>query len=277
MLKKYPLARKTLKTITQLILAIIVYIIAMIVARRLFMPVLINFYEFNEIQLHAVKGIANMFFIFFAYFLYVKYYEKRKAVELKPTGMGMLYGTLSGVLLISITSVLLFASNNYQVTTWQAADGILLALIGLSSQVLITEILFRGIIFRILEQHIGTVYSLILVPVSYGFLNISVDGLNLFMLISTILISALWCSIFVLSRNIWVVGLHATGWVCAIFLIGILDEHWRVSAPIISSYNGSDIITGGSFGPEASIITIVTVAISLYFVLSRAKRKGQFI
>jgi len=277
MLEKHPLARKTLKTITQLILAIMVYIIAMIVVRRLFMPVLINFYEFNEIQLHAVKGIASLFFIVLAYFLYVKYYEKRKAIELKLTGIGMLYGALSGMLLISITSVLLFASGYYQMTTQQAADGILFALIGILSQVLITEILFRGIIFRILEQHIGTVYSLILVPVSYGLLNIVVDGLNLYMLIATILISALWCSIFVLSRNIWVVGLHAAGWVCAIFLIGILDEHWRASAPIISSYNGSDIITGGSFGPEASIITIITVAISLFFVLSRAKRKGQFV
>lgn len=277
MLEKYPLARKILKTITQLILAIMVYIIAMIVARRLFIPFLINFYEFNEIQLHAIKGITSLFFIFLTYFLYVKYYEKRKAIELKLTGIGMLYGALSGVLLISITSMLLFASGYYQVITQQAADGILFALIGLSSQVLITEILFRGIVFRILEQHIGTVYSLILVPVSYGLLNIAVDGLNLTMLIATTLISALWCGIFVLSRNIWVVGLHAAGWVCAIFIIGILDEHWRVSAPIISRYNGSNIITGGTFGPEASIITIVTVAISLYFVLSLAKRKGQFI
>lgn len=277
MFEKLPIVRKILNVSTQLFLAIVVYVIAMIAARRLALPVLTKFFEFSEIQLHAVKGVVVLLFVVFAYFFYVKFYEKRLVAELKLSSIGMLYGLISGVLLISITILLLFSLGFYQVTDQQVTNELLFVFIGLSTQVIITEILFRGIIFRVLEKHIGTVYALIFVPVSYGLLNILVDGLNPLMMIATILISALWCSIFVLSRNIWVVGLHATGWVYAIFLTGLLDEHWRASAPFISSSHGNNYLTGGSFGPEASIITIVTVAISLYFVLSKANRKGQFI
>jgi hypothetical protein len=154
---------------------------------------------------------------------------------------------------------------------------VIFALIGLSTQTIFGVILFSGIIFRLIEPHLGTKYSLLLLSVLLGLLNIFVDGPDLVVLLSSILMNALWFSIYILSRNLWVSGLASATWLCAVFATGILDEHWRASAPIVSSYNGPILITGGEFGPEHSIITILVVSICLFFILRQAKHMKMFI
>ncbi len=266
MFEKYPKIKNWIRTFTQLFLAILIYLVAVIVVSRLVIPLVLLVVNLNEIQLYVMKGFISLVFISLGYFTYVKYYEKRQAIELAFNGRDMLWGVLAGIVIISVTSLSLFSLGYYRVETSQPLDEIFLVLVALMAQAITSEILFRGIFYRVLEQRIGTPYSILFVSVSIGLLNILNDGLNVMVLTTTILIQALWCSIYVLSRNVWVVGLSSAGWLCAIFMTGILDEHWRTSSPIVSSYTGPDFISGGVFGPEASIITIFTVSISLLVI-----------
>lgn len=283
MFKKSPFLQTLTKTVGHILLAIVAYILAIVMAGRVITPLVLTILAMltevkpNEIQLHALKGLANLLCIGLAYFAYVKYFEKRQAVELAFSGRYMLLGLFSGAVLISITSLSLFAMGYYQVVSHQPMDEMLFALIGLMTQAITGEVLFRGVFFRLIERNVGSLYSLVVVSVLLGLLNILNDGLNLTVLVATILISALWCSVYILSRNLWVVGLFVGGWLYAVFLTGILDEHWRASAPVVSSYNGPVWFSGGQFGPEASVITIVVVAVSLSLVLGLAKRQGCFV
>jgi len=54
-------------------------------------------------------------------------------------------------------------------------------------------------------------------------------------------------------------------------------EEFAGKAPIESTYEGPLLITGGAFGPEGSIITLVVVAISTFLVLRWARQKNRFI
>lgn len=277
MLEERPLVKRTVKTTLNILIGLVTIVVATVVVSRLFVPIISSVIELNEAQLHAVSGLANLIFISLAYFIFVKYYEKRQAGELAFNGANIAYGAISGFAVISITTLTLFAMGYYELVTQQKWGEVLLVLIAFAAQVIVAELIIRGIFFRLIEQSAGTVSSLILVSLVYAGVNILNDGPNLIVFVSSALICALWCGIYILSRNLWVVGAHATGWLYAVFLTGILDEHWRVSAPFISSYNGPALMTGGEFGPDASIITIVVAAICLFLVLRFAKQRGRFI
>ncbi len=277
MFRNYPKVRTALKTLLHIFAGIVAYIGAIVLANRLVNPIILLLFEREEMEYYALSGLANLIFIYLVYHGFVKWYEKRRAIELKIPGRNIFYGAIAGMAIISITATSLFAVGYYEVIAYQERDEMLLVLVALASQAITSEILFRGILFRIIEKQMGTICALALVSVLLSLLNIVVDGVNLLVLISTLLISALWCSIYILSRNLWVVGLSHSAWLYSVFLTGILDEHWRVSAPIISSYNGPAFITGGEFGPEHSTLTVALVSICLFWTLKTAKNKGLFI
>ena len=269
--------RAFFKVSWQILLAIIICVAALLITKYTVMALVHSLVEVTEIQGHAVNGLASLFAFSVGYVIYVKFYEKRNATELNFSGRNFSYGAIAGAAIISITISLLFALDNYQVVTYQPLDDVFFALIGLSAQAISGTILFTAIFFRLIEKHIGTRYSLLSLPILLGLVNITVDGPNLVVLLSSALISALWFSIYVLSRNIWVVGLANGTWLCSVFAIGVLDEHWRASAPITTSYSGSVLLTGGEFGPEHSIITILVVSICVFLILRLARKKKLFV
>jgi hypothetical protein len=84
--------------------------------------------------------------------------------------------------------------------------------------------------------------------------------------------------VFIVSRNIWVAAAHHFCWNATIFMCGLPlsgSENWRASAPLMSVTHGSDLWTGGAFGPEDSLVNIV-VSIALCAALWRlARRRNQ--
>jgi len=277
MLDNAPSVKVFFKVVLQILLAIMICAAAFLLLKLTIVPMILSFIEMTEIQAHAIKGVVSLLAFSLGYWIYVKFYEKRQAVELAGNRRYMLYGIVAGAAIISVTILPLFALGYYQVVTYQTFNEVLFAFIGLSTQAIFGAILFTGIFFRIIELHLGTKYSLIFLSILLGLLNVLVDGPDVVVLISSMLINALWFSLYVLSRNLWVVGLANGAWLCAVFSTGILDEHWRASAPIISSYNGPVLINGGGFGPEHSIITVISVSISLFLILRIARKKKMFI
>lgn len=277
MLDNTPSMRVFFKVVLQILLAIMTCVAVFLLLKFTAVPMILSLIEMSEIQTHAIKGVVSLFAFSLGYWIYVKFYEKRQTIELAGNGRYMLYGIVAGTAIISITILPLFSLGYYQVVTYQTFNEVFFAFIGLSTQAIFGAIIFTGIFFRIVEPHLGTMYSLISLSLLLGLLNVLVDGPDVVVLISSILINALWFSLYVLSRNLWVVGLANGAWLCAVFTTGILDEHWRASAPIVSSYNGPVLITGGGFGPEHSIITVIAVAISLFLILRLAHKKEMFV
>jgi hypothetical protein len=66
-------------------------------------------------------------------------------------------------------------------------------------------------------------------------------------------------------------------WNATIFLVGVPlsgSEDWRARAPAETVVAGSDLWTGGAFGPEDSWISLVVSAV-ICAVLWRLARKGH--
>lgn len=207
------------------------------------------------------------------YFAYVKLYEKRRVLELVFPGRGIAFAVIAGCAMLSSTIILLFIMGYYQVAQFNGFDEMVFVLFGIAVVAIVEEFVLRGILFRICEAHLGTLYALLSVSTLFAVGNILIGGMEFTAGVAAFLISAVWCGIYILSRNIWVVGFHHAAWNYTEFSIGILDEHWRVSAPIVTSYQGPVFLTGGSLGPEGSIITAVVCMSALVFIYREVRNR----
>jgi uncharacterized protein len=275
------------QAVVRLVLAFAGILASVQLFRLLLLPEIQSAFQLDESATSLLRRSGILLFALGAYWAYVRLVEKRAVDELRVAPSGMALGAVSGALLISITTLSLFALGTYEVTTVRGLQGGLLSVAGvILVAAVLEEVAFRGVLFRILESAAGTVPALWLQALLFAVQHLAnVEGADLAQTVTTVvsvtLIGAFWALVFVYSRNLWVVGANHAAWNFAIFLTGLPlsgIEDWRALAPFESRYNGPPWLTGGMFGPENSIITIVVITLSmvvLYYLAKRQFHTGQ--
>lgn len=139
------------------------------------------------------------------------------------------------------------------------------------------EVLFRGIILRHLEAMIGTWGALALTSALFGVAHIANPDATWFSSLAITLEAGLLLGgAYLLTRRLWLaIGIHAAwnftqGWIFSIPVSG-------GEAPLgllITRRVGSDWLTGGDFGLEASAVAMVVATVAGLALVWRAVRHG---
>jgi membrane protease YdiL (CAAX protease family) len=219
------------------------------------------------------------------YWGYVHWHEKRDATELRLKPVQLMLGGASGAALVALPIALLFALGAYEMVLLRGVSPSLLgvaALIGIAAT--LEELVYRCLLFRLLERAWGTSVALLVQAVVFalGHLENVEQGRTgdvVAMLVSVTLLGLLWAGVFVLARNLWVVAANHAAWNFTILLSGVPlsgIEDWRTLAPLESRYAGPDWLTGGMFGPESSLLVIVSTTVAVVLLLCAARRRGAF-
>lgn len=277
--------RRARRVIFRLLLAFAAVMAALQCVRLLLVPAMQRLFETGDAMTSVLRRSAVVILAVLAYWAYVRLIEKRAVVELRPDPRGIAIGAATGAGLILLCMGLLFAGGVYAVTDvrgWQyglvnVAGVILVA-------ALLEEIVFRGILFRILESGWGTLPAMWLQSLIFAFVHIAnvedraTTAEVVTTMVSGTLLGAFWTLVFVLSRNLWVATANHAAWNFTIILSGLpLSglEDWLALAPIAGAYRGPAWLTGGVFGPEDSLLTIVLVAAAVVLMYRRARHRNR--
>lgn len=109
----------------------------------------------------AIAGrLGSLVVLVLAYWAFVRFYENRSAKELsfEPGWIGL--GAATGMLLVSLTIVPMFALGFYEVVAFQGSRNVPLVAATILSAAMLEEIVFRGLLFRIVEEQVGTMPSI---------------------------------------------------------------------------------------------------------------------
>lgn len=273
------------QTLLKLLVAILAILGSMHLFRLLVLPEIQAAFALSESATSIVRRTGIFLTLVFAYWAYVRWFEKRAATELRFAPGGIALGAASGALLISITTVSLFALGAYELAAYRGMDSRLLGVAGLILiAALLEEVVYRGVLFRILEDALGTWPALWLQALVFAAMHLDNASMSNSELLTTMvavtLLGAFWGCLFVQTRNLWVVTANHAAWNFAIILSGVpLSglEDWRTLAPIQSSDNGPAWLTGGLFGPENSIITLVVVSLSLVVLIHWSRTTNRIV
>ena len=217
-----------------------------------------------------------------AYLFLVLRVERRCPAELawhKLLPHGAL-GTVLGILLVSAVVGVLWLAGSYQVIALNPDPPWLVALLvgGLGSAIA-EELVFRGILFRVTEEGVGTWAALAVSALVFSLLHITNRGATTWTSVAIAIEAGLLLGlVYHLFRSLPLcIGVHlgwnfAQGTVYGIPVSGAQIEGWLVSTRI-----GPDWLTGGSFGAEASVVTVGLSLLCSLTLLAVALRRQTLV
>lgn len=228
-------------------------------------PAIAGIFDFDEQTRGYVRRIGMLCSFVLGYWIYTKYIERRPGVsdlvvDIPLIGMGV----LSGVAIIGIPMTLLYLMGFYHYNSYSGFQAVLGVGLVILAAAILEELLFRGALFAISERYFGTIVALVSQTLLFAGLHMFNDNLGGWLsILSTALIGGMWTLMYIVRRNIWMIGLHHAAWNFTIFLTGLPltgQEDWRAAAPMQSDFVGSRLMTGGAAGPEESILVLIVVA-----------------
>jgi membrane protease YdiL (CAAX protease family) len=232
----------------------------------------------QDLAQFAIRALAPLA----AYLILVKLIERRALTELAPRSLlpqGLL-GVLLGLVLFSAVVAVLWLAGSYHVTSirpdapWLGA----LLVVGLGAGIG-EEIMFRGVLFRIVEEGLGTWWALAISALLFGAIHIANPGATLWSS-AAIAIEAglLFGLLYHVTRSLPIcMGVHAAwnfaqGTIYGIPVSGSTAEGW-----LVSRRSGPDWLSGGVFGAEASVVALTLCTLCSLGLLAVALRRGSIV
>lgn len=215
-----------------------------------------------------------------AYWVLVRFIERRRVAELSWRKLPhLLWGLLGALLLFCVVTLELWGAGAYHVTG--VGDAPLWTLFLLTAVVpgITEEIVTRGVLFRLVEEGLGTWIALGVSALFFGFGHAANPGASAWSSIAiAIEAGLLFGLLYHVTRSLWwCIGLHA-GWNFvqgAVF--GIPVSGIAVDGLVDARLSGPDWLDGGGFGAEASALTVLTCSIATLLLLRRMLRERSVI
>ena len=205
------------------------------------------------------------------YLVAVRWIERRAPAELSLSPAPPEFGTglLVGAAQFSLVMLILWAAGAYRPQGWNGFAGIGSAFVFWLAVGVREELFYRGLIFRLLSQVIGTWGALIVSAAIFGGMHITNAGWTVAGLISVALAGVMFAAAYVATGRLWLpIGIHTT-WnftQSAVFGLNVSGNDTG-SGLIAGTLTGPDYLTGGPFGPEATFATVIVVlATTAYFI-----------
>lgn len=232
--------------------------------------------------LALVLGLATAALAVFVYAGVVRWSERRPPVEVAAkgaaaaTGRGVLIG--AGMFAAVIVNIAFLGG--YRIEGLGSVGGAV-GLFGFMAAAAVTEeLLFRGVLFRIVEEFTGTWFALTLTGVLFGLVHLFNPHASLWGAIA-IAISAggMLAAAYAATRTLWVpIGLHF-GWnFAAAGIFGTeVSGNGTPQGLLDGVTSGPALLTGGAFGPEASPYTVVFGVLLTMAFIWLARRRGNLV
>lgn len=141
------------------------------------------------------------------------------------------------------------------------------------------EVAFRGVVFRLLEEWLGSAAALLISSAFFGLLHGANPHATWFATLAIALEAGLLLGgAYMLTRSLWfATGLHlAWNWTQGA-LFGVAVSGTNVASLLESRLVGPELWTGGAFGAEASGVALLLCTAAGVAMVVYAARRGQWI
>jgi membrane protease YdiL (CAAX protease family) len=262
--------------LTRIVIGVVVCGLAMLATNSILKIVLGS--EGDVVRI--IRWLLSTTALLTAYYFLFKLYEKREVTELSKTNLlkeGLL-GLSIGVLSISVVVLVFYVLGYYQVLSANSVKILLLTLLFYVTAAALEETVFRGVLYRIVENSLGTNLALIISALLFGLIHVPNENANVLSLVSATSGGLLLGLMFSLTRRLWLpIAFHA-GWNWALASHGTVVSGVEGMPTFLQiKMNGPELITGGSFGPENSILTIGIVLIISGVSYYLLHKKGKMV
>jgi membrane protease YdiL (CAAX protease family) len=227
-------------------------------------------------------GLGTAAAAIFVYAWVVRRTERRAPVEVARAGAAARFarGLLIGFAMFAAVAVNIAFLGGYHVDGFGSVTGAVGILGFMAAAAVTEELLFRGVLFRIVEERTGTLIALLLTGVVFGAMHLFNPDAGLWGA-TAIAIEAgfMLAACYAATRNLWVpIGLHF-GWNFALggVFSSAVSGNGDSKGLLETTVSGPTPVTGGDFGLEGSLYTVGSGAVLTLVFLWLAHRRGHIV
>ena len=231
----------------------------------------------------ALALMALMVALAFAvYAVFVRFVERRPVIELSLGGMGgeIGRGLLLGFGLYTTCILVLMLLGVYRINGINSGLLLLPMLPMAISSGVFEELIHRGVVFRVLEEYLGSWIALAAASLFFGLRHLGNEDATLRgALFITVEAGVLLAAAFMLTRRLWLaMGFHVSwNYAQAAVFSGNVSGVEMPPGLIANSIEGPDLLTGGRFGVEASLVAFLFCTATGIALLLMAARRGRIL
>ena len=137
------------------------------------------------------------------------------------------------------------------------------------------ETLLRGIIFRIVEEKLGSYISLAISAIIFGTAHLLNPESSVISSFCIGIVGFMFGASYIYSRNLWLpIAIHFSwNYVQSGIFGAITSGNEQTSSLFSTKISGAELITGGAFGPEGTIqATLFWMLLSIVLTILFTKR-----
>ncbi|MBA5635670.1 CPBP family intramembrane metalloprotease [Duganella sp. LX20W] len=213
--------------------------------------------------------------VWFGYRFYVRRIEKRQALELSTPGMARELGAglLLGAVLVTGTFAILAVLGAYRLDGINPVSAMMLvplaemALVGMTE-----EMMFRGVIFGVAERSLGSLPAIAISSLVFGLGHLPNEGASVLGVSVITAYGVLQAALYMKTRRLWIcIGTHmAWNYGLDVVFSSTVSGHAASSGLLRGTLAGDTLLTGGAFGVEGSLVTLLLIGASAAYWLRRA-------
>lgn len=238
----------------------------------------VTFADTPGIALVVTAGMVALALAVYAGF--VRFVERRPVTELSTGGMGRELGAgmAIGAGLYTLCVLILMALGHYRIVGLEPWQAMLPALVMALSSGFFEELVYRGTLFRILEETFGSWIAVVASSLVFGVVHLrNPQGTLLGALAISIEAGLLLAAAFMVTRRLWLsIGYHmAWNFTQAGIFSGVVSGTVLAPGLFVPRIEGPALLTGGAFGLEASVIAVALCTVCGAVMLAMAVRRGH--
>jgi membrane protease YdiL (CAAX protease family) len=232
--------------------------------------------------LTLVLGTATAVLALVGYRWVVRRTERRDPVEvgLARAGSTLARGAGIGVLMFLAVIASISALGGYEVVG-RGSVTVAIGLLGFTAAAAVTEeLMFRGVVFRLLEERTGTWLALLVTSALFGAMHLVNPEATVWGAVAiAVEAGGMLGAVFVATRRLWLpIGIHF-GWNFAVAgIFGTVVSGSDTPPGLLHGVtSGAVLLSGGEFGPEGSLFAVLAgLALTAVF-LRLAHRRGRLV
>jgi uncharacterized protein len=232
----------------------------------------------SKVEFLALFAALNVALCFAAYKLVLRHLGEHPRDDLrfrgsaKQLGLGLLIGLILFSAVVGVAALL----GAYSIVACCSTKQLLMVLLGSGIMAaVLEELLFRGILFRWIEEFAGSWAALLVTALLFGLAhraNLNASWFSVFAI--AIEGGILLGGAYMLTRSLWLpIGLHAAWNFAEGYLFDVPVSGQPEQGLVTAKLSGPVLLSGGAFGLEASVIAVVIAgAVGVWFVWMALKR-----
>lgn len=230
----------------------------------------------------VLGGLESAGICALVYWLFARFVERRAAVAefgalgwLRELGAGW----LAGFALFAVVIGIITALGGYRVMGSNPPSVLLVPFVLSLCTGVTEEIILRGLFFRLIERLCGSWIALAASAALFGAAHLANPNATWFAGVAIALeAGVMLAALYMVTRRLWAaIGLHAAwnfaqGGVFGVAVSGFAQQGWLRPQML-----GADLLTGGAFGAEASLPSIVIDTLFGVALMVVAVRRGRIV